>query len=91
MQKIKDLRLKIDEIDEKLLELIVKRLKTVKEIGKVKRENGIVVIDKDREKEIMDKLTKKAKNSGINPEVIKKVWKVLMKISYELEGKNGNS
>lgn len=90
MQKIKDLRFKIDEIDEKLLGLIIERLKTVKKIGEVKRENGIRVIDRNREKEILMKLTEAAKNKGLNPEVIKKVWRMLMEISYEVEGeKNG--
>lgn len=91
MRKIDDLRLKIDELDQKILELIAQRLENVKQIGKIKKENGIGIIDENREKELLDRLIAKANDKGINPEVIKKVWKVLMEISYEIEGgKNGN-
>lgn len=91
MQKIKDLRLKIDEIDKNLLDLFIERLKIVKEIGEVKQKNGMEIIDDSREQEVLSHLVKRAKNKGVNPEVVKKLWRVLMEISYEVEEKNGNS
>lgn len=92
MNKINDLRLKIDEVDASLLDLIIERLGIVKEIGKVKKENGAGIIDESREKKVLDQLTEQARNKGIDPEIVKKVWKVLIEISYEVEGgKNGNS
>lgn len=92
MKKIKDLRLKINDIDKKILDLIIERLQVVKEIGATKRENGIVVIDKNREHEILDSLIFEARKQRIDPNIVKKIWKVLMEISYEIEGvKNGNS
>lgn len=103
MQKINDLRLKIDEVDEQLLELVIKRLQIVQEIGRAKSEEGIGIIDKNREQAVLEKLTRQAEEKGIDPEIVKKVWKVLMEISYEIEtssephkgsvgegGKNGN-
>lgn len=91
MQKIKDLRLKIDEIDKNLLDLFIERLQVVKEIGEVKQKNGIGIIDDGREQKVLSNLVERAKNKGVNPEVVRKLWKVLMEISYELEKKNGNS
>lgn len=92
MKKISDLRLKINEVDEELLDLIIERLRIVQEIGQVKKENGVGIIDENREKEILDRLIAKADEKGINPDVVRKIWRVLMEISYEIEGeKNGNS
>ena len=92
MQKIHDLRLKIDEVDQKLLDLIKERLELVKEIGQLKKESGIKVVDRAREEEILDRLEVLAKKKSIELEIIKRIWKILIEISYEIEGeKNGNS
>ena len=104
MNKIKDLRSKINEIDKKLLDLIIERLQVVREIGREKSEKGIGIIDKNREQEIFKKLIGQAEKQEIDPEIIRKIWKMLMRLSYEIEasseldqgavgegGKNGNS
>ena len=92
MKKIKDLRFKIDEIDEKLFDVIVERMNLVKEIGKIKKINGLGIVDKDRETEIINQLKTKSNKKGINSDLVKKIWKILMEMSYEIEGvKNGNS
>lgn len=91
MKKIKDLRLKINDIDKKILDLVIQRLQVVEEIGDIKREYGVGVIDTNREMEVLSRLIKEAENRGASPDVVKKVWKVLMEISYEIEEKNGNS
>lgn len=89
---INDLRLKIDDLDKKLLDLVIQRLELVREIGKIKIEKGISIVDKNRENEVLKRLMVLAEKKGIKPKIIKKIWKVLMEISYELEGgKNGNS
>lgn len=92
MDKIKDLRLRINEIDREILELIIERFSLVSEIGEIKNKKGIAIVDKKREQEILENLTNDADKKGLDPEIVKKVWKVLMEISYEVEGgKNGNS
>ena len=47
----------IDKIDEKILDLINKRFLLVQEIGHIKKRCGIRIVDKDREKEIINRLT----------------------------------
>lgn len=91
MKKIEDLRLKINDLDQKILDLVIDRLDLVREIGRIKAKNGIGIIDKTREEEIIKKLTTEAGIKGVKPETVKKVWNVLMEISYEVEErKNGN-
>ncbi|MBI2593682.1 chorismate mutase [Candidatus Daviesbacteria bacterium] len=92
MNEITKLRAQIDKIDEELLDLIAGRVELVRQIGIEKKKDGIGVVDEDRERKILNELMLKAGEKGINPEIVKKVWKVLIDISYEIEGaKNGNS
>lgn len=86
MDEINKLRGEIDKIDQELLDLIVRRIELVRAIGAVKKNEGIEVIDEEREKEIFNRLTTLAGEKGIDPDIVKKIWNVLIKISYEIEG-----
>ncbi len=46
----------LDEIDEKIAKLFLDRLKTVKEIGSIKKENNLDILDKTREEKIIQKM-----------------------------------
>jgi chorismate mutase/prephenate dehydratase len=56
------LRQAIDEIDEKILDLINQRLSLAKQIGDFKKQGGIQITDSGREKEILSRLLEK--NNG---------------------------
>jgi chorismate mutase len=56
------LRQAIDEIDEKIMELINQRLSLAKQVGDFKKQGDIQITDSDREKEIMNRLLEK--NNG---------------------------
>lgn len=91
MNQLNNLRKIIDAIDEQILDLIKSRIDVVIEIGQVKKETKSQVVDEIREEEIYNRLVAKASEKGVKPEVVKKVWKALMEISYDIEGgKNGN-
>ncbi len=56
------LRQAIDEIDEKILDLINQRLSLAKQIGDFKKQGDIQITDSGREKEILSRLLEK--NNG---------------------------
>ncbi len=56
------LRQAIDEIDEKIMDLINQRLSLAKQIGDFKKQGGIQITDSEREKKIMNRLLEK--NNG---------------------------
>lgn len=86
MDKISNLRKSIDAIDDKLLELIISRADLVKEIGNLKNQSKMPVVDTERESEIFKKIMSKAKESGLDQSAIKKIWQSLIEISYKIEG-----
>ena len=56
---ISKLRLAIDEIDEQIMDLINRRLMLAEQIGGLKKQGGIRITDRGREKEIIDRLLQK--------------------------------
>lgn len=91
MDIIKNLRKIVDAIDDQILDLIKSRMEVVIEIGQAKKATKAEVVDQTRELEIYKRLMEKAEERGIDPVVVKKVWKLLIEAAYEAEGgKNGN-
>lgn len=85
MNNLKNLRSKVDDIDSQILSLIKKRLNLVTKIGQYKKENNIKIKDLKREKEVLDKIVKKAEEFNLSGIFIKKIWQILFKESYRQE------
>jgi len=81
---IERIRKKIDKVDNRILRLIVKRYFLVKNIGKTKRIANEVVIDKDREKQILDRLIK-ASGETISNDYLESIYNAIFKASYRIE------
>lgn len=83
---LKKARDEIEKIDAQILELIAKRFDVVKEVGKYKKENGIKVKDKNREKEVINKACEKLRSQGYaDARFIQKLFKTIMKKSRALQ------
>ena len=57
--ELKELRLRIDSIDEKIAELFNERQRLSADIGKLKAKNGIQTLDLAREEEVMKNAEKR--------------------------------
>lgn len=85
MEEFKMLRRKINNIDEELLLLLSKRFSVVKKIGNYKKNNGLPVIDKIREKNIIETLSLKAAAYKISKRCVKSIWDAMFKEAYSKE------
>jgi len=56
--ELKNLRDQIDDIDSKILSLINQRLEIGKKVGRIKKETGSRIIDRTRERDVIEKLSK---------------------------------
>jgi chorismate mutase/prephenate dehydratase len=84
MDKIQELRKKIDTIDDKLLDLLNERARIVIEIGNIKKSGKIEFHSPSREREIIERLT--ARNNGPLPQdTLKAVFREIMSSSLSLE------
>lgn len=59
MSKLEDIRAKIDEVDEQIAELFAERINLVKDVSKLKHEQGLPIEDLKREKEVLEKHSKR--------------------------------
>lgn len=63
---IADWRKKIDELDQRLVELLNQRARAAQEIGRLKRNTGMPIYEPDREKKIFENVRKS--NQGPLPD-----------------------
>ena len=56
MRNLDEIRVDIDAIDKELIELFKRRMDCAKEVGLYKQKNGIPVLNRRREEEILDRI-----------------------------------
>lgn len=82
---LKDLRKQIDHIDSEILSFIWKRLRIVKKIWKLKKENNIPALQPNRWNDLLKKLKTKAEKKWINPEFVENIWNQIHKEALKIE------
>jgi chorismate mutase len=84
MADIDNWRIKIDEIDQKLVELLNKRARYADEIGKIKEKMGLEAYSPKREKEVLDNIMKH--NPGpLNDLALRRLFERIIDESRKLE------
>jgi chorismate mutase len=78
---LRDLRDTIDLIDQNILLLLSERQGLVRQIGLLKKKRGTRVFDKSREKEILRKQLKVAKDLGLDTDVIGEMIRAIFKLA----------
>ena len=83
-KEMKLIRKKIDQVDDKLLPLMVKRSKLVEKALSLKKRQTEIV-DKKRINEISKKIVKKSSELGGNSKLLKTIWLSIIQnfIDYE--------
>ncbi len=81
---LKPLRQRIDELDERIVELLNDRARVVVEVGKLKRHDESPIYAPDREQAVLDRVRRL--NQGPLPDsALAAVWRELMSGSFALE------
>src|SRR3989344_9807 len=84
LKRLKELRLNIDDVDDKILELLNKRASLVIDVGKIKLKGKRDFHAPEREKEIYQRLS--SNNKGPFPnQALKNVFREIMSASLSLE------
>lgn len=87
MKTLDDCRVKIDELDDKLLDILNERMKVVERVGEIKSDTGGAIYRPEREKAIIDRLSAKSKEDGglLNKDAIEAIFLELFAVSRNLE------
>ncbi len=82
-QNLTALRTKIDLIDQNLIELLGKRMQVSEEIGLLKKERNVMVLQHRRWKEVLDKMLKEGQNHNLSNEFILNIFKAIHQESID--------
>ena len=85
--KLKLARNKVDQLDQKIFNLIKKRTQTVKymlSLKKFKKE----IVDHKRNNEILKKIRNKSIKSGIDPKITIRIWKSIIWSYVDFQKRN---
>lgn len=78
MKELPDLRQKIDEIDDRIVELISERFRITDEIGTLKADSSAPALDAEREQHIISRLTEKSGKLAVNPDLISSIFRSIL-------------
>lgn len=79
--KLKILRKKIEKIDGNIIKLLTERFKTAKQIQNLKIDFGIPLLQKNREKYLLQKYLKLAEGKKLNLTLIRKLFNLIFSYS----------
>ncbi len=89
--RLAKLRSKIDEFDAKLLDVIGKRMKVSEDIGALKKEKNVAVLQNKRWNEILEKMVNDGSQKGLSEEFIIQFFKAIHQESITHQEKIFNS
>jgi chorismate mutase len=78
VQEIKQLRKRIDEVDEQILQSLSKRAEICRSIGLVKETHGIPIQDFPRETDVYAHIREKAAELGLDPAHVEAVYRQIV-------------
>jgi len=82
-------RAEIDVIDREIVALFERRMQVVVDVARIKKENGIAILDASREKEVITKVQSYLKDDTLKEELAE-AYETLMKVSKDYQKKRMN-
>ncbi|MCJ7559776.1 chorismate mutase [Candidatus Bathyarchaeota archaeon] len=78
MDDVKQLRKRIDEVDEQILHSLSKRTELCKSIGLAKKKQGIPIKDLPRENDVYTHIKEKAADLGLDPAQVETIYRQIV-------------
>lgn len=86
-ENLSELRRQIDELDNRLLELLSQRMRVSREIGQYKKEHSMQILQTSRYDEILNKRIAQAQELGMSGELMKEVLQAIHEESVQQQMK----
>jgi chorismate mutase len=75
---LSEIRVKIDEVDRRLVALLAERSRLVSDVVHYKRAHHMPVVDRAREDAMLDRIATLAKDEGLDPRVAQQVLRTII-------------
>ena len=77
IRELENLRVKIDDADAQILDILGNRMKVSDEIGKIKKKQNVAILQSERWKNILKKMISDGKQRGLSEDFILKIYKAI--------------
>jgi len=91
MEDITQLRKRIDEVDEQILQSLSKRTEICRSIGLVKEKHGIPIQDFPRENDVYAHMRERAGELGLDPSHVEAIYRQIVNMCSAVQDLNGKS
>lgn len=88
MKILKPYRARIDALDDKIVDLLAERVEIVREVARLKAERDIPAVLEDRVNEVIDRTGKRASAQGLDGELVRRLYTLLVAYCCDLEAKH---
>ena len=85
MEDIRNLRKKIDEVDEEILLALGERTKLCATIGLIKKRQGLPIRDRDREKELHTRILKRAASLKLDTNHVEAIYRHIVEMCTSVQ------
>ena len=82
---LKPLRDKIDIIDDKIIDLLSDRMDLVRQVGHIKANQDIDIVQQDRVVEVRERCAQRGALKGLNPGMIRNMYNLIIDDAHENE------
>lgn len=87
MEHFKNIRTKIDSLDDEILKLFGERFLLVREAGEIKAKHNLELVQKDRVKEVLDRVAKTGSSHGLDPSFVQNLYELIISEAHNKERK----
>ncbi len=85
MKSLEPYRARIDEIDDRIVDLLAARINVIREVGLLKFRENLPAVLPERVNQVYDRTAARAENQGLDPALVRALYKVLVEYSCDLE------
>jgi chorismate mutase len=89
MEEIKQLRKRIDEVDEQILQSLSRRADICRSIGSVKEKHGIPIQDFPRENDVYAHIRENAAELGLDPSHVEAIYHAIVNMCIAVQDSKG--
>jgi len=75
----------LDVLDSRIIELLARRMKVVKEIGELKKQENLAVLQIKRWDQVINNLMKEGRSLGLSEEVVKRLYDLIHDASIQVQ------
>jgi chorismate mutase len=91
VENVKQLRKRIDEVDEQILQSLSKRTEICRSIGLVKEKHGFPIQDFPRENDVYTCMRERAAELGLDPSHVEAIYREIVNMCSAVQDSKGKS